>query len=211
MFPVSTFSASFIATVHKWIQNCTSKHVRCGSSRPQQLPTRVIDVGLRQCSNIKLYESSGETGSYACLSHCWGPRGPGILTTSNTIKEYKRNIPWNLLPATFRDAVTVAWQLGLRYLWIDCLCVMQDSKEDWCRESGAMSSIFQKAFITLAATHAASADYGLFSELLISSMPREFKTYDCNGLPTSFYERELPHEFDWLDATLPGQEKFSLI
>jgi hypothetical protein len=123
MLSASTFSPTSIATVHKWVQNCTSKHVHCGSSHPQQLPTRVIDVGQRQCSNIKLYESGGEMGSYACLSHCWGLRGPCIQMTSKTIKEYKRNIPWTLLPATFRHAVTVVRLLGLRYLWIDCLCI----------------------------------------------------------------------------------------
>src|SRR5215471_1545509 len=88
---------------------------------------------------------------------------------------------------------------------------MQDSEEDWCKESGTMSSIFQNAFIALAATHAASADYGLFSELSILSKARQFKTYNYDGTPTSFYVRELPpHEFYWLDASLPGHESFPL-
>jgi hypothetical protein len=208
MLPTSTFSATSVATVHKWIENCTSNHVNCGSSGPQQLPTRVIDVGQRQCSDIKLYEPGGKIGSYVCLSHCWGPRGLGILTTTKTIEEYKLNIPWILLPATFREAVTVVRLLGLKYLWIDSLCIVQDSEEDWRRESGTMSSVFQNAFITLAATHATSANCGLFSKQSISSRARAFKSYDCNGIPSSFFIRTLPpHDFDWLDATLPGYEE----
>jgi hypothetical protein len=45
-----------------------------------------------------------------------------------------------------------------------------------------MSSIFQNAFISLAATHAANADDGLFSELPITSKAREFKTYNWDGI-----------------------------
>jgi len=67
---------------------------------------------------------------------------------------------------TFQDAILVTkrfWdEFGVRYLWIDSLCIAQDSVVDWRRESAIMGEIYQNAFCTLAATAAEDGNGGLF-------------------------------------------------
>ena len=66
------------------------------------------------------------------------------------------------LPKTFRDAVTITRNLGIRYLWIDSLCIIQDSEEDWIRESSRMGRIYRDAAVTIFAEVADGDDGGCF-------------------------------------------------
>ena len=54
--------------------------------------------------------------------------------------------------------------MGLRYIWIDALCTVQDSKEDWLRESAMMLDVHSASLFTLAATASADNEGGLFRE-----------------------------------------------
>lgn len=73
-----------------------------------------------------------------------------------------RGIPWELLPTTFRDAIQVTKGLGIRYLWIDSLCIIQDDDVDWKEESSKMASIYQNSFLTICATAAPDDEAGLW-------------------------------------------------
>lgn len=66
------------------------------------------------------------------------------------------------LPKTFQDAVKVTRELGVLYLWIDSLCIIQygDGGEDWKRESGRMENVFSYAYCTIAATATVDANSG---------------------------------------------------
>lgn len=66
------------------------------------------------------------------------------------------------MPKTFQDAVTITRNLGIQYLWIDSLCIIQDSVEDWARESAQMGRIYRDASITIFAEFADSDDGGCF-------------------------------------------------
>jgi hypothetical protein len=67
---------------------------------------------------------------YACLSHCWG--GLSMLrTTTATYKIYQNSIPWDSLSMTFKDVIHLTRRVGLQYLWIDSLCIIQDDIGDW--------------------------------------------------------------------------------
>ena len=66
----------------------------------------------------------------------------------------------SVLPQSLQDAVEVVRKLKIRYLWIDALCILQDGKRDWHRESGMMASVYQNAFIAIAATASAARDQG---------------------------------------------------
>src|SRR5450432_78162 len=76
-------------------------------------------------------------GVYITLSHRWGGAGM-IRLISDTFDEFRTNIPLSMLPQTFKDAITVTKHLDVRYLWIDSLCILQDSKDDLRRESARM-------------------------------------------------------------------------
>ena len=64
------------------------------------------------------------------------------------------------MPQNFQDAVLVTRLLGLRYLWIDSLCIIQDSKSDWEIEGSKMDQVYKNAYVTLAATSAATSHDG---------------------------------------------------
>lgn len=113
------------------------------------MPTRVIDVGeIGSSENPRLLQSKGQRGSYVALSHCWGGDIP-ISLRMDCVNAYERVISWETLPANFQDAITVTKNLGYRYLWIDSLCIIQDSPEDWESESKLMCTLHRDAVVTI--------------------------------------------------------------
>ena len=130
----------------------------------QQLPTRVIDVALADDSpKPRLVETSGKCGSWAALSYCWGGNSTFILKTSN-IEGFIRGVPLEEFPPTLRDAIVVTRGLNIQYLWVDALCILQDSDEDWALEAAHMKQIYQGAVITISAAYSPSVQYGIFKE-----------------------------------------------
>jgi hypothetical protein len=103
------------------------------------------------------------TASYACLSHCWGS-GADILKTlnGNLLSHQKEGIKVASLPRTFKEAVTVCQRLNIVYLWIDSLCIIQDSDSDWRVQAASMAGIYANAYLTIAAASARDPSQGLF-------------------------------------------------
>lgn len=101
---------------------------------------------------------------YACLSHCWGPPPSPICTVSENIEDFRTKIPWERLSTTFRDAVNICRRLDIGHLWIDSLCIIQDSPEDWKQQSVQMGDIYENAFVTIAATKAKDGMGGCYSD-----------------------------------------------
>ncbi|KAF4630846.1 hypothetical protein G7Y89_g7282 [Cudoniella acicularis] len=105
-------------------------------------------------------ESSEFSEGYLTLSHCWGT-AKNIKLLQNNITSFQHQINMKDLPKTFAEAVRVTRLLGFRYLWIDSLCIIQDSIEDWDHESALMSSIYKYAACNLAAAGASDSAEGL--------------------------------------------------
>jgi hypothetical protein len=131
------------------------------------LPTRLIDVGPPDDAKkprLCLGQDVGEDKRYITLSHCWGEDTSGILkTTRATIDERLLGFEMESLPQNFRDAIVMTRKLKVRYLWIDSLCIIQDSKEDWEQESATMGEVYSNCYCTLAATASKDSSAGLFS------------------------------------------------
>lgn len=66
------------------------------------------------------------------------------------------------MPKTFQDAVVITRKLGIRYLWIDSLCIIQDSAQDWHHEASLMSSVYHNSELTISATTARDGTEGCF-------------------------------------------------
>ncbi|KAM6513277.1 hypothetical protein FALCPG4_015720 [Fusarium falciforme] len=98
---------------------------------------------------------------YFTLSHVWGTDKFLTLTTEN-ITRLKRQIEPTELPKCFQEAVITARRLGGRYLWIDSLCIMQDSPQDWAIESGDMHRVYSNGICNLATSNQSAANRGLF-------------------------------------------------
>jgi hypothetical protein len=124
-------------------------------------PTRLVDVGKLDSSTIHLVETSEELRApYLTLSHCWGQNANISQRTTGGNLE----IPFDKLPRTFQDAVTVTRRLGFTYLWIDSLCIIQGDEADWEHESAKMASIYANGVLNLAASYSADSNGGLMLE-----------------------------------------------
>ena len=97
---------------------------------------------------------------WVALSHCWGTAQPLITETSN-VENHCREIALSKMPRTFRDAIFVTRALGIRYIWIDSLCILQDSKKDWLSESAMMEDVYRNAVLTISADAAPNSSTGL--------------------------------------------------
>jgi hypothetical protein len=99
----------------------------------------LIHIGTEMNPVLRLSEStrSEAISTYATLSHCWGKIVPFKLLASN-ISELKQGISLSQLPKTFQQAIVVTRQLSVEYIWIDSLCIIQDSKSDVSQDSFAL-------------------------------------------------------------------------
>jgi hypothetical protein len=77
------------------------------------------------------------------LSHCWGV-DKFLKLTEDTFQQLLDGIPLKVLPQSFRDAVVIAQKLGVRYFWIDSLCI-QDSLRDWQQEASTIGDVYKGA------------------------------------------------------------------
>jgi hypothetical protein len=101
------------------------------------------------------------------------------------------------MPKTFQDAVLFVRQHGVRYLWIDSLCIIQDSPEDWAFESARMGDVYKHAICNIAATAAADGSVGCFFERnAILAQPLRVRIESFKGLysPTNLYDI-VPQDF----------------
>lgn len=149
-----------------------------------ELPRRVID--LREFTSekgLRLMESTGNFGVYACLSYTGGRRNAGV-TTSENLHGRLDDLPFDTLPQTYMDAVTVAALLEIPFLWIDGLCIIQgntDSK-DWAEQSSQMAEIYGSAILVIVAADSNSVEEGFLST---PQLPRELIEFETSGLETS--------------------------
>jgi heterokaryon incompatibility protein (HET) len=113
-------------------------------------------------SKLALIDTFGIQASYITLSHVWG-KAQIIMTTTSTLAERIEGIAMESLSNTFRDAVEVARQMNVRYLWIDSLCIIQNDLVDWEKESAKMGSYYSNALFNIAAVSSGNGSGGLFT------------------------------------------------
>lgn len=161
--PALSHVDDYIYTVKGWIDKCQS-HAFCPkvNRTRSKLPTRVIAVGPVDGSiQPYLYESGGRLGEWVTLSHCWGNAYPITLTMAN-LGEHKAQMLMESLPPLFQDAVTITRALGYQYLWVDSLCIIQDSENDWRFEAAKMGYIYKYSSLTIAAESSRNCRDGIF-------------------------------------------------
>ncbi|KAH8900577.1 heterokaryon incompatibility protein [Thozetella sp. PMI_491] len=164
-----TSSSLSLQRARRWVEECVGKHLQCGSGIDMPLPTRIIDVRpihRDDTDGVKLLETSGLTGTYACLSHCWGKVRIDAITKTETLPQRLDFIPWSLLPRSFQHAVLLTRELGVQYLWIDSMCIIQDDKADWEREAARMVHVYRNAYVTIANTWSPDSQGGSFSSTI---------------------------------------------
>ena len=146
-----------------WLSDCTENH-KCYSVKTKPvLPTRIIAINMEQDGDARIMLGNGRRGDYFALSYCWGAgTHPHSLTTRNR-QQYMTSLPIYDLPNTLANAINITRRLGLQFLWIDALCIVQDDDRDWQRESAKMAEVYGNAFCTISATGASNSATGCYS------------------------------------------------
>lgn len=143
---------------------CRLKHnKKCSFNADSYLPTRIIAVGAKDETPFLHISKASERASYVALSYCWG--GPQkVTTTIATLQSRISGLNFESLPRTLQDAITVTRLLGFKYLWVDALCIVQDSTTDKIAEINSMGNVYKNATITIAAANASSVNEGFLEK-----------------------------------------------
>lgn len=124
----------------------------CGRDAGSFKPTRLIFIGddsspARLCDSADL----SPTLEYTSLSHRWGKVMILRLLTTNK-RDFKEELPLQEFPTTFLDAIEFTRYIGLQYIWIDSLCIIQDDVDDWRQEAARMGDVYRFSYCNIAAT-----------------------------------------------------------
>ena len=190
------------------LHSCDFLHHTCKILPSTNLPSRLVDVGPDD-EHIRLRGTRGGRGDYAALSYCWGENSIQLKATVATLDKLKSHIPPEQLPKTIQDAISLTRMLGLNYIWIDCLCILQDSDFDWETEAAKMGQYYQGANLTVAASAAVSASCGLFGRRRKVSQPKQIQFRDSDGSlhPLVAQSRNIQLWTDTIDSLGPLSER----
>jgi hypothetical protein len=138
-------------------------HLSCPPAAESLYPLRLLSVSPDDTGGpefVRLHVSTPRTrGHYLALSYCWGT-SQKFVTTKATLPSMLRGIRLEDIPKTFRDAVYVTRQLGYQYIWIDALCIVQDSDSDKAEQISQIQHIYRNAAFTISASRSADCNDG---------------------------------------------------
>ncbi|KXH50461.1 heterokaryon incompatibility protein [Colletotrichum nymphaeae SA-01] len=190
------------------IRNCDETHPLCKPQSPT-MPTRVIYVGNAEDTQVRLVETAQiHPTPYTALSYCWGKSG-NFVTTKVTIDDHKKALNVDDFPQTVRDAVEITRGLGLKYLWVDAICIIQDSAEDWEKEASKMASVYSDAYFTISAATAHTSTEGFISqkhEVALQQQPFRMNWRTDRGKRSILAARVIPEADDHV-KTITGDRK----
>ena len=182
-------SAMDLELLEIWIRKCLASHEKCRQKDQAWFPTRLLSLGL-QTSEVRLVitSESPPNGPYMTLSHRWSRQKYKKLESS-TMTQLQRAVNVIRLPQVFQDAIKIARHLGIHYLWIDSLCIMQDKTDltDWRKESKMMGQIYSSACLNISATWPVHAgDRLLGRSSWASKVPSQIEV-DVQGLLRKYF------------------------
>ena len=204
-----------------WLTACLRGHTACRTNLNTQLhrPTRLLHLCADDSESIvsdsesdpssralvvKLVKGADSSDQYAALSYCWVTAKSFVLN-EQTKSKLEEGVNVDSIPATLRDAAIATHRLGLTYLWIDALCICQDSTKDWAREAGLMRHVYHGAAVTIEAASATSSTEG-FLKTRNNSMPYCKLTWRAGNAEPYVYLRPV---FDIPDSQLIGTKIYS--
>ncbi|KAF7549356.1 hypothetical protein G7Z17_g6444 [Cylindrodendrum hubeiense] len=147
--PDKTLAPELIQQLRKWLDDCQDGHVgheSCPRRCTPELPTRVVDIGDDNSSSIRLR-----------------------INQSGTRGHYTRKIDPKIFPKTLSDAIKVCRVIGIRYIWIDALCIIQDDQQDKAREICQMGRTYRDATLTIMAASAKSVYAGFLDDTKVDA------------------------------------------
>jgi hypothetical protein len=189
---INSGSTECLSVANAWVVDCLGHHLAC-SLIGETVPLRLIDVSSN--SEPFLVENLGYKVLYVTLSHCWGTQGT-LTTTTTNLASRKNKIRLLKLPKTFRDAVTITRALEIQYLWIDSLCILQDSAGDRNIESAKMGEYYRNSYLMILALCSSNSNGGILN-------PRPSDSTILLPGEKNLYARDSGFSWDWEFAESP--------
>ncbi|KAI0407416.1 heterokaryon incompatibility protein-domain-containing protein [Xylaria palmicola] len=204
-----TLSSNNVTKIKSWIDSCLSNHSQCSTTQitTDWIPKRLLEVtnggnGLRVRLVESLESNLNRGAKFAALSHVWGDlnASPPLRLLTSNFSQLKKGIQEYELPRNFLEASHVCARLGIQYLWIDSLCIIQNSVDDWKEQALLMHLVYSHALITIVATSAKSChdgflerDIELTSTAMIAySLPVEGERSASDGGYMIIYDYDNP-------------------
>lgn len=177
-----------------WLDSCRQRHDDCSSNEAMFCPARLLFLGDENTEMIRLIENPPKEIPYVALSHRWTEETLKVrLVHSNHSERLSSGFPLSEFPPMMQDVIYLLRRLGIMHVWIDCMCIIQDDREDWRREAATMASVYSHAELTVAATMAGQ-------HLFTHRDGKEHTQVDIDDTDEAsiFLRRSLPH-FTWQD------------
>ncbi|KAI1091931.1 HET-domain-containing protein [Rostrohypoxylon terebratum] len=142
-------------------------------------PTRLIHVGTRNSNTCHLMVTDTDLlrvqkAKYAALSYCWGPPEDAktqFRTEKDTFGNRVAGFKPDATSPTMQDAIEVCRGLGIPYIWIDAVCIVQDDRQDWEREAAQMTDVYRNACLTICTPTSASCRDGFLGSRVSARIP----------------------------------------
>jgi hypothetical protein len=161
----NTSAPEIVELAQHWLIQCVKEEKEACGTSSKFLTWRLIKLtgvyGEMQPCHLVLRQELAENTQNLTLSHCWGNVQLAVLSR-NIYEACCSDIPPSNLPKTFQDAFQVTLWLGHWYIWIDSLCIQQDSESDWVEEEVVMGEIYRNSTCTIGATGLRNSNKGLF-------------------------------------------------
>ncbi|KAA8572051.1 hypothetical protein EYC84_001977 [Monilinia fructicola] len=216
---LSTFDmVDAVSIARRWLHSCLNYHSN-NPFRPHrgifQLPNRVLDVSLSKTGLLRLVDKTqvdllygGLNTEYATLSHCWGSEQNVQSTTRANFIERMQCFEMKELSRTLQEAILFTLALGINYLWVDCLCIIQDSRGDWEYESSRMHGIYRLSYLNISAVSGENGSSGLFNPRWAPEVSAPARRSPVESLEVG--EFEVPSETFACKINLKIMVRFSL-
>ena len=174
-------SNASLTKISSWLKDCQEAHTLC-QDRSQIRPARLLEISNIDSRNSLRLLNTQQLGPvpFAALSYCWGSDQP-FKCLDEVLSKFMKDIVFSDLPTTIRDAVTVCQRLGIGYLWVDVLCIIQDNEDDKTSEIAKMPYIYGNAIFTIAAARSRSVHDGFLLHRVVDPGAVAFRLpYRCH-------------------------------
>ncbi|KAI0538210.1 HET-domain-containing protein [Xylaria digitata] len=188
---VNISSEEAFTRVRGWLQDCVQNHPKCSRPTSQFSPTRLIKIWTHQDKlSIQLKESNEVIGL--------GGTCQNVRTTKSTLSSHHTTIDFQHLPKAIQDAVIVTEKLGIQYLWVDALCIIQNNEMDKALEIDRMRYVYENAEVTIAVSRAEEVHEGFLQDFQpygYDSNITPFKIKYLSKRAWAFQERWFSHRY----------------
>jgi hypothetical protein len=202
--------------IKEWFNRCHDSHDACRVLADSYVPSYLIQITAMGSGELNLrLVSKPATAPYVALSYCWGI-DQNIKATTSTLEDLRRNIDYFQLPKTMRDAIITTQKLGLQFLWVDALCIVQDDEIHTAHEIANMRRVYQNAHVTISAARARGCDQGFLHNIQRPGLSADafrlsFLAPDMTvGSIVCFYEHDTTHVADPIEGRAWTMQEYVL-